>query len=135
MKMRIMKKKWLAASLGTIFSVMALAQQKFPNQLIGQWEGLQKDASSGLEFTGTDSVYLFYNNEKKLATQVQLDASKNPIWFDFTIDDGTEQIQIKSLLIVFNEDLLKWQVFTQEVRPAHFTQNGGETMFLRRKKP
>lgn len=130
-----MKKKWLAASLGTIFSVMALAQQKFPNQLIGQWEGLQKDASSGLEFTGTDSVYLFYNNEKKLATQVQLDASKNPIWFDFTIDDGTEQIQIKSLLIVFNEDLLKWQVFTQEVRPAHFTQNGGETMFLRRKKP
>lgn len=130
-----MKKKWLAASLGTIFSVMAMAQQKFPNQLIGQWEGLQKDASSGLEFTGTDSVYLFYNNEKKLATQVQLDASKNPIWFDFTIDDGTEQIQIKSLLIVFNEDLLKWQVFTQEARPAYFTENGGETMFLRRKKP
>lgn len=135
MKMRIMKKKWLAASLGTIFSVMAMAQQKFPNQLIGQWEGLQKDASSGLEFTGTDSVYLFYNNEKKIATQVQLDASKNPIWFDFTIEDGTEQIQIKSLLIVFNEGLLKWQVFTQEARPAHFTQNGGETMFLRRKKP
>ena len=130
-----MKKKWLAASLGTIFSVMAMAQQKFPNQLIGQWEGLQKDASSGLEFTGTDSVYLFYNNEKKLATQVQLDASKNPIWFDFTIDDGTEQIQIKSLLIVFNDDLLKWQVFTQEARPAYFTENGGETMFLRRKKP
>ena len=130
-----MKKKWLAASLGTIFSVMAMAQQKFPNQLIGQWEGLQKDASSGLEFTGTDSVYLFYNNEKKLATQVQLDASKNPIWLDFTIDDGTEQIQIKSLLIVFNEDLLKWQVFTQEARPAYFTENGGETMFLRRKKP
>lgn len=135
MKMRIMKKKWLAAGLGTIFGMMAMAQQKFPTQLVGQWEGLQKDASSGLEFTSSDSVYLFYNNEKKLATQVQLDASKNPLWFDFAINDGSEQIQIKSLLIVINEDLLKWQVFTQEARPAHFTQSTGETMFLRRKKP
>ena len=130
-----MKKKWIAACIATIFCVMGMAQKKFPPQLIGQWEGLQKDASSGLEFTGSDSVYLFYNNEKKLATQIHLDASKNPLWFDFAVEDGSEQIQVKSLLIVINEDLLKWQVFTQEARPAHFTESAGETMFLRRKKP
>ncbi len=134
MKMWIMKKKWIAASIATIFSVMAMAQQKFPSQLIGQWEGLQKDASSGLEFKSADSVFIFYNNEKKLVTQIQLDASKNPLWFDFAIEDGSEQIQVKSLLIVINEGLLKWQVFTQEARPAHFTESTGEIMFLRRKK-
>lgn len=130
-----MKKKWITVCVGLLCSLIMMAQQKFPSQLIGQWEGLNKDASSGLEFTSTDSVFLFYNNEKKTATQVQLDASKNPLWFDFSINDGSELIQVKSLLIVVNDDLLKWQLFTQEARPAHFKQDEGEMMFLRRKKP
>ena len=130
-----MKKKWITVCIGVLCTLFSMAQQKFPSQLIGKWEGINKGASSGLEFTTADSVFLFYNNEKKVASQVQLDASKNPLWFDFSIDDGTEQIQVKSLLIVVNDDLLKWQLFTQEARPAHFKQDEGETMFLRRKKP
>jgi hypothetical protein len=41
---------------------------------------------------------------------------------------------MKSLISFVNDDLIQWQVFGDEVRPAHFKQDVGEMMYLRRKK-
>jgi len=115
---------------------MVAAQKNIRGDLSGRWENIEnRNSSAGLEFRSIDSVFLFFNDERKLARQVKIDDTKNPYWFDFTIDNGSENVPVSSLLEFVNSDLIKWQVFTSEVRPAHFTQSTGEIMYLRRKKP
>lgn len=115
--------------------MVIFAQPKIPNELIGEWKAVEKkDEGAGIEFKRGDTVVLFYHGEKKLITDLQLDSDKNPIWFDFTINEGPEKIPVKSLLLFLNKDLVKWQVFTQEPRQAHFTQSAGDIMYLRRYK-
>lgn len=131
-----MRKNMIMICVGMLSCLMVAAQKNIPGNLSGRWENIEKrDVSAGIEFISTDSVFLFFNDEKKLARQVKIDDSKNPYWFDFTIDDGSENLTVRSLLDFVNSDLIKWQVFTSDVRTAHFTQSAGEIMYLRRKKP
>jgi len=131
-----MRKNIIMFCVGMISCLLVAAQKNIPVNLSGFWENIEnRNASAGLEFINMDSVFLFYDNEKKIARQVNIDDTKNPYWFDFTIDDGSEKFTVRSLLEFVNRDLIKWQVFTSEVRTAHFTQTAGEIMYLRRKKP
>lgn len=131
-----MKKNFIMSCVGMITCLMVAAQKNIRGDLSGRWENIEnRNSSAGLEFRSIDSVFLFFNDERKLARQVKIDDTKNPYWFDFTIDNGSENVPVSSLLEFVNSDLIKWQVFTSEVRPAHFTQSTGEIMYLRRKKP
>ncbi|MBA2499998.1 MAG: hypothetical protein H0V30_09755 [Chitinophagaceae bacterium] len=60
-----MKKKWIAGYLGIFSCLVVVAQQKVPVNLIGKWENIQnKEIRSGLEFTKSDSVFLFLTKKK-----------------------------------------------------------------------
>ncbi len=60
------------------------------------------------------------------------DFSKNPGWLDLTINNPSEEITIKTLLLFINDNLLQWQLFASENRPEHFQSDRGEIIYLRR---
>lgn len=70
--------------------------------------------------------------EKKKITNCKIDFSKSPIWFDFSIEDNGSVVQIKSLLEITGDDLIKWQLFVDEDRTPHFSSTKGELFYLRK---
>lgn len=128
-------KKLLGVLVLWALSYSALAQQKGFALLAGNWEAVDSENSSGgLEIVDSTKIFLVYGDEKKAVSSFKIDFSKSPAWFDFTIKDSTQILQLKSLVQFINDDLIQWQVFESDVRPAHFTQSGGQMVYLRRKK-
>jgi len=129
-------KMFVVVLLTCLFSFNdAFAQNKSFQNLIGKWEAVDsQNQRGGLEVIDSANVYLVYGNDRKRIADYKADFSKTPAWFDFTIRDESGTMQLKSLILFVNEDLIQWQVFESAIRPAHFTQNDGEMMYLRRKK-
>ena len=112
------------------------AQGRTFKNLVGVWEAVDSEnQSGGLEFVDTQKIYLVYGKERKPITSCQFDFDKSPGWFDFAVVDSSGIIKLKSLLLFVNDDLIQWQVFDGEARPAHFSEEGGQMVYLRRKKP
>ena len=113
----------------------SFAQQRSIQNLVGKWEAVDSENSSGgIEVVSGDQIFLVYGSEKKPVHSFRLDFSKSPAWFDFTVKDSASTITLKSLIQFINEDLIQWQLFDGDVRPAHFTNSGGQMVYLRRKK-
>ncbi|MBA2330149.1 MAG: hypothetical protein H0V91_11080 [Flavisolibacter sp.] len=131
MKMRI-----FILMLCAFLQSSVLAQSASFQKLIGKWEVVDADNKTGrLEVLDSSKIFLAYGQEKKPITSFNADFSKSPVWFDFTVDDGSDNITIKSILLFINDNLVQWQVFQGDaVRPAHFTEDKGEIIYLRRKK-
>lgn len=129
-----MKKFFCVLMFYTFISIAAEAQLRSIQHLMGKWEAVDAENSSGaLEVIDSNKIYLVYGQEKKAISSFKIDFSKSPAPFDFTIKDSSETRDLKSLLQFINDDLIQWQVFESEVRPAHFTQSGGQIVYLRRK--
>lgn len=129
-----MKKFFCVLMFYTFISIAAGAQFRSIQHLMGKWEAVDAENSSGaLEVIDSNKIYLVYGQEKKAISSFKIDFSKSPAPFDFTIKDSSETRDLKSLLQFINDDLIQWQVFESEVRPAHFTQSGGQIVYLRRK--
>ncbi|MGI8598423.1 MAG: hypothetical protein ACR2KB_04120 [Chitinophagaceae bacterium] len=113
-----------------------LAQSAGFQKLIGKWEAVDADNKTGrLEVLDSSKIFLAYGQEKKPITSFNADFSKSPVWFDFTVSSDSDNIKIKSILLFINDNLVQWQVFGSDaVRPAHFTEDKGEIIYLRRKK-
>ena len=126
----------LMIMLFTFLQTFAFAQSASFDKLIGKWEAVDADNKAGrLEVLDSSKIFLAYGQEKKPITSFNADFSKSPVWFDFTVDDGSDNITIKSILLFINDNLVQWQVFQGDaVRPAHFTEDKGEIIYLRRKK-
>ncbi len=131
MKMRI-----FILMLCAFLQSSVLAQSASFQKLIGKWEVVDADNKTGrLEVLDSSKIFLAYGQEKKPITSFNADFSKSPVWFDFTVDDGSDNITIKSILLFINDNLLQWQVFQEDAaRTAHFTEDKGEIIYLRRKK-
>lgn len=111
------------------------AQNKSFKNLVGVWEAVDSEnQSGGLEIIDTQKIYLVYGKERKPVTSCTFDFSKSPNWFDFAVADSTGIMKLKSLLLFVNDDLIQWQVFDGEARPAHFSEQTGQMVYLRRKK-
>jgi hypothetical protein len=48
------------------------------------------------------------------------------------VKDASHVVTLKSLLLFVNEDLIQWQVFDSETRPAYFSTDKGDMLFLKR---
>jgi hypothetical protein len=107
------------------------AQKTTINSLKGKWVSAE---GSGLEVVDSSTIYLLYGDQKKKISRFNADFSRIPCWFDFTIEEGSEVHQVKSLLMVVHNDLLQWQVFDEAERPVHFSSDTGQMVYLRRKK-
>ena len=106
------------------------AQSYTLKNLQGRWESSD---GGGIEILDSNKVYLIYGTERKLVDSFQADFSKSPCWFDLSIKSKEQKIDMKTLLLFVNEDLLQWQIF-EENRPDHFSSEKGEMVYLRRKK-
>jgi len=114
----------------------AFNQQKQLKDLIGRWEivGEQSDSAS-LEIIDSSTIILNYMGERKKIIEYKIDFQRSPIWFDFSTGDSSSTVLVKSLLEVMNDSMIKWQLFVDEDRTAHFSSTKGELYYLRKAKP
>jgi len=130
-----MKKILSAAFAILFFSATGLGQaEKFKN-MIGKWD-IVGEEGTGANLTIVDSatIILTYMGEQKKIVNYKMDFSKSPYWFDFAAADSASTIQVKSLLQVVGDDVIKWQLFIDEERSPYFTANAGELFYLKKSR-
>ena len=110
------------------------AQVKKIQDIKGHWlVGGEKDAA--LEIIDSSNIVLSYGGEKRKVTDIKIDFSKSPCWFDFSATDSTSIIRIKSLIELSGDSIMKWQLFIDEDRPPYFVANKGEILYLKKTVP
>ena len=124
------------AGIFVFLGTTGFGQQKKLKDLIGRWEivGEQSD-SACLEVIDSSTIILNYMGEKKRIVDYRIDFQKSPIWFDFSTGDSSSTVVVKSLLEIMNDSMIKWQLFVDEDRTAHFSSTKGELYYLRKAKP
>lgn len=128
-------KKVLLLLSGLLFYFHSIAQDKSIQSLVGLWETITSGTEGGgLEVKDSTELFLVYGGQKKKIVSYKADFSKTPNRFDFTVQDSTQNLSLKSLLQFINNDLIKWQVFEGDVAPMHFASSDSEILYLRRKK-
>jgi hypothetical protein len=126
-----MKNIWMGLIM-VLLSLAASAQSTSIKNLIGRWETAD---GAGLEIIDSSRIFVTYGKERKPILSYKADFSKSPFWFDFVVKDTAQKLStMKSLLLLENNDVLKWQVFEDGDRPSNFTEEKGDIVILRRKK-
>ena len=111
------------------------AKQKKLSDLVGVWEFTgEQNAGAYLEIIDSTNIILSYNGEKKKILDYKIDFQKSPIWFDFSTSDTSSIVNIKSLLEITSDSMLKWQLFVDEDRTPFFSSTKGELVYLRKAK-
>lgn len=127
-----MKRILLAAVMITSFGVNGFSQQKKLQDLVGRWEIVGENTGACLEVIDSSTMVLIYDGEKRKIMECKIDFSKSPIWFDFSTGDSSSVVKVKSLLEIVNDNMIKWQLFMDEDRTAHFSSSKGELFYLRK---
>jgi hypothetical protein len=125
-----MKKIIVALVLFLTMNEIVQAQKKYNfENLKGSWRNKN---GAGLDIVDSNTIYVVYGEQRKLVTNSRTDFSKSPVWFDLSVKDSTQITKLKSLLVFVSEDLIQWQVFESETRPANFSMERGDMLFLKR---
>jgi hypothetical protein len=125
-----MKKVIVALALFLSMNVVVNAQTKYNfDNLKGSW---RNSNGAGLDIVDSNTIYIVYGTQKKLVTNCKADFSKSPVWLDMAVKDDKKVTTLKSLLLFVNDDLIQWQVFDSETRPAYFSMDKGDMLFLKR---
>src|SRR5687767_3038069 len=121
--------------IAATFLATSVLGQPLPGKLIGKWEVVDSEnRGMGLEIKDSTEIYIVYGEEKKRVSSFKADFSRSPAWFDFTVKDSTDVIQLKTLINLVNDDLVQWQLFDGPTRPDRFTEKEGEIVYMRRKR-
>lgn len=100
--------------------------------LVGTW---RNKSGMGLDIVDSNTVYLVRGDQRKLARATISDVTKVPVTFNLTVQDSARIVTLKGLVMLVGENMLQWQVFDTETKPASFSSNSGsrrEMMFLKR---
>lgn len=125
-----MKKLIVALVLFVSVIGVANAQKKYSfENLKGSW---RNSNGAGLDIVDSNTIYIVHGAQKKLVTRSRADFSRTPVWLDLAVKDSSKMTTLKSLLLFVNEDLIQWQVFDSETRPAYFSTDRGDMLFLKR---
>ncbi len=109
--------------------------KKFQN-MIGLWEiAGEQDAGGGLEIIDSATILIRFMGEEKKLIDYKIDFTRSPMWFDFSAKDSAATLSFKSLVEFVNDDMLKWEIFTEGERTDHFTSAKGELYYLKRAAP
>lgn len=130
-----MKKILISVCAALCIATHGFGQSDKFKSVIGQWEFADEDGTTGrLTITDSATIILTYMGEQKKVVQYKMDFSKSPCWFDFSAADSASTVQVKSLLQIVSDDLLKWQLFIDEERAPYFTGGPGEIFYLKRSR-
>src|SRR5215217_6865176 len=101
-----MKKYLLSLFAAFVFSTTCFAQKYNFQNLVGKWESPD---GAGIEVIDSSTIFLCYGKQKKQIDSYNLDFTKSPNWFDFTVKDSSQNISsMKSLLLFVSDDTLQW---------------------------
>ena len=118
-----MKRILLAAVMITSFGVNGFSQQKKLQDLVGRWEIVGENTGACLEVIDSSTMVLIYDGEKRKIMECKI---------DFSTGDSSSVVKVKSLLEIVNDNMIKWQLFMDEDRTAHFSSSKGELFYLRK---
>lgn len=108
------------------------AQKSFTD-LVGKWEIVGEEMpGASLEIIDSSQIYLTYGGERRKISSATFNPRKSPAWFDFNISDSSGTLQVKTLVHVYGNGIMKWQLFIEEERPEYFTASKGEMMYLKK---
>lgn len=125
-----MKKVILVLVLFLMMNGVVHAQKKYNfENLKGSW---RNSSGAGLDIVDSNTIYIVYGEQKKLVSRSKADFSKSPVWLDLAVKDEKRVTTLKSLLLFVSEDLIQWQVFDSDTRPAYFSMDKGDMLFLKR---
>lgn len=97
---------------------------------VGSW---RNKSGAGLDIVDSNTVYIVRGDQRKLAMSSLSDINKAPITFNLTVKDSAKIVTLKGLLVLVGDNLLQWQVFDTETKPASYTaRNRGDMLFLKR---
>lgn len=98
--------------------------------LVGSW---RTKGGAGLDIVDSNTVYIVRGGLRKLATATLSDVNKAPVTFNLTVKDSSKVVTLKGLLMLVGDNLMQWQIFDSETKPASFTSNSrGDMLFLKR---
>ena len=128
-------KKVCALIVLCLIGLQGFTQLKKFQDIVGRWEFAgEQNAGATLEIIDSTTILLTFNGEVKKVSNIKVDLTKSPVWFDFSAQDTSSTIQVKSILELHGDTVLKWQLFVDEERSPHFTAKRGELLYLRRAK-
>jgi hypothetical protein len=130
-KLCVMKTLIISLLATVLASNTSFAQTLDWKTLAGRWEAAD---GSGIEVVDSTKIYLIYGDQKKQVSKFSTDFTKAPAWFDFTVTDSSQSISMHSLLLLLNDDLIKWQVFEEGPHAAYFSSDNGDLLYLKRKR-
>ena len=125
-----MKKVLVALVFFFTMSTAVNAQKKYDFETLkGSW---RNSHGAGLDIVDSNTIYIVYGEQRKKVTNSRADFSKSPVWLDLAVKDSSQVVTLKSLLLFVSDDLIQWQVFDSETRPAYFSMDRGDMLFLKR---
>ncbi|HEV7330319.1 MAG TPA: hypothetical protein VGN63_04705 [Flavisolibacter sp.] len=125
-----MKKVLVALAFFLTMNTAVQAQKKYNfENLKGSW---RNSKGAGLDIVDSNTIYIVYGEQKRKVTDSRADFSKSPVWLDLAVKDSSQVVTLKSLLLFVSDDLIQWQVFDSETRPAYFSMDRGDMFFLKR---
>lgn len=133
-----MKKILLLVVISSLVSLAVWGQpKKAPEKkftdLIGSWTiAGEQNAGASLEILDSTNIILKYMGETRRISNVKIDFSKSPIWFDFTARDTADNQQPIKSLVEIGDSVMKWQLFIDEDRTPSFTSKKGEILYLKK---
>lgn len=131
-KMMVVLALFLSLQLSSTAQVPASLQKYSFTNLVGSW---RTSKGTGLDVVDSNTIYVVNGAHRKLVTSTTADFSKNPAWFNLSVKDDGKVVTLKSLLMFVNEDMLQWQVFDTETKPAAYNEaRRGDMLFLKRVK-
>jgi hypothetical protein len=125
-------KKWMLLAVCVMFSIIGFSQGKKLKDMVGRWE-IAGEPNAFLEVIDSATISLTYMGETRQITNLKTDFSKTPCWFDFSTKDSSSVVQVKSLVEIIGDNMLKWQLFIDEDRSPYFTTSKGEILYLKKK--
>ena len=124
-----MKKMIVALSIFISLTAFAQTEKYSFRNLVGTW---RNSSGAGLDVVDSNTIYIVHGNQRKLATASVSDFTKNPVSLNRTVKDASHAITLKSLLLFVNDNMLQWQIFDTETRPANFSYDKGDMLFLKK---
>jgi hypothetical protein len=125
--MRIMKKIFILAGVFVLFSLPGFCQSKKIQDIIGRWTVIgEQGPEVRLEIIDSADIMLTYLGEEKKMLNYKIDFSVK--------DTSSSMVNVKSIIEIINDGLIKWQLFVDENRPDHFSSGKGELFYLKKEK-
>ena len=114
---------------------LAMAQTSTYKDFLGKWGGTDEEKHVGsLNFLDSSRLMMSMMGREPVRVLYRLDASGTPAKLDIYREPTRTGMSLKCLIQLLGPDSLKWQVFPDGKRPAHFQETSDGTLIVLKKE-